>query len=385
MLDVSATTGLHTRRFGERPRVFAAPGRVNLIGEHTDYADGFVMPAAIDFATYAAISPRDDGRVVIYSENYGDGVEYAADEVPAQRIRHWSDYPVGVLTVLGADGVRVPGFSLTLNGDVPEGAGLSSSAAACVSTIAALLSLTEARIPLPRLAQLCQRAENTYVGASTGIMDQFIACCGAQDHALLLDCRSLDYRLAPIPADVSLVISNTMVKHSHAGGEYNTRRAEVEEGTRILRSHRPEIRKLRDATVDDLERWGGEMPENVLKRVRHIITEDGRTVAAADALESGDLRTLGRLMYAAHASYRDDFEASCPEADVMVELASKQQGCIGARLTGGGFGGCTVNLVETARAREFADGLREGYRKATGIDADLYLCRASAGVHEVTT
>lgn len=384
MLDVSATRELHVKRFGDTPRVFAAPGRVNLIGEHTDYADGFVMPAAINFATFAAITPRGDGKIVIRSENYGEQVEHSLGSMPGKRIGHWSDYPLGVLAVLREEGVEVPAFSLTLQGDVPVGAGLSSSAAIEVATMAAALSLTDAKIALPRMAQLCRRAENEYVGASTGIMDQFIACCGAADHALLLDCRSLEYRLAPIPADVSLVISNTMVKHSHAGGEYNTRRAEVEEGTAILRRHRPEIKKLRDATVEDLKKWGGEMPGNVLKRTRHIITENDRTVAAADALERGDLKTLGRLLYEAHASYRDDFEASCPEADVLVELASKQAGCIGARLTGGGFGGCTVNLVEAVRAREFRENLRKGYKDATGIDADIYLCRASAGVREVT-
>jgi galactokinase len=248
----------------------------------------------------------------------------------------------------------------------------------------AILSLTSAKISLPEMARLCQRAENEFVGASTGIMDQFIACCGAEDHALLLDCRSLTYRLAPIPPSISIVISNTMVKHSHAGGEYNTRRAEVEEGTRILRSHRPEIRFLRDADVDDLRQWGSEMPPDVLKRTRHIITENNRTVAAANALEAGDLRTLGCLMYEAHVSYRDDFEASCKEADIMVELASKENGCIGARLTGGGFGGCTVNLVEQERADRFIEDLRDGYRKATGIDADIYRCHASAGAHRVT-
>lgn len=383
MLDVSATRKIHEERFGETPRIFAAPGRVNLIGEHTDYADGFVMPAAIDFATFAAISPRNDGKVVIRSENYHEQVEHALAKLPTIRSKHWSDYPLGVLAVLREEGVEFPAFSLTLHGDVPVGAGLSSSAAIEVATMVAVLSLTDAQIALPRIAQLCQRAENSFVGASTGIMDQFIACCGAADHALLLDCRSLEYRLAPIPADVSLVISNTMVKHSHAGGEYNIRRAEVEEGTAILRRHRPEIRKLRDATVEDLNRWGGEMPENVLRRVRHIVTENDRTVAAADALERDDMKTLGRLLYEAHASYRDDFEASCPEADILVELASKQAGCIGARLTGGGFGGCTVNLVEAAHARRFAQNLREGYKQATGIDADIYLCHASAGAHEI--
>ncbi|MGB7190012.1 MAG: galactokinase [Acidobacteriaceae bacterium] len=383
MLDVSVTRRLHEERFGEKPRVFAAPGRVNLIGEHTDYADGFVMPAAIDFTTLAAISPRSDGKIVIRSENYGEQVEHAAAALPSKRSGHWSDYPLGVLAVLREEGISIPAFSLTVHGDVPVGAGLSSSAAIEVATMVAVLSLADAEIALPRIALLCQKAENSFVGASTGIMDQFIACCGAADHALLLDCRSLEFRLAPIPANVSLVISNTMVKHTHAGGEYNTRRAEVEEATAILRGHRPEIKKLRDATVDDLTRWGGEMPENVLRRARHIITENNRTVAAADALERGDLKTLGRLLYEAHASYRDDFEASCPEADILVELASKQEGCIGARLTGGGFGGCTVNLVETARAQEFGQNLREGYKKTTGIDADIYLCRASAGAHEI--
>jgi galactokinase len=383
MLDVNATSDLHRERFGLRPRVFAAPGRVNIIGEHTDYADGFVMPAAIDFATFAAISPREDGRIVLWSENYKEQAEYALNGLPAERAGGWSDYPVGVLSVLREEGVEIPAFSMTLQGDVPVGAGLSSSAAIEVATMTAVLSLTDAEISLPRMAQLCQRAENGYVGASTGIMDQFIACCGAADHALLLDCRSLQYRLAPIPTNLSLVIVNTMVKHSHAGGEYNTRRAEVEEGTEILRRHRPEIRKLRDATVDDLKRWGAEMPLDVLKRTRHVITENARTVAAADALEAGDLKTLGRLMYEAHASYRDDFEGSCREADILVELASKEDGCVGARLTGGGFGGCTVNLVEKACAGRFSDDLRRGYKQATGINADVYRCRASAGAHEV--
>ena len=383
MLNLALTNNLHRQNFRDVPRTFVAPGRVNIIGEHTDYADGFVMPAAIDFATFAAISPRTDGSVVIRSENYEEQVTHATDRLPERRIGHWSDYPLGVLAVLCAEGVRVPAFSLTLNGDVPIGAGLSSSAAIEVATMAALLSLTDAKISLPRMAQLCQRAENAYVGAVTGIMDQFIACCGAADHALLLDCRSLEFRLAPIPEGLSLVISNTMVKHSHAGGEYNTRRAEVEEGTEMLRRHRPEIRKLRDATMEDLERWGSEMPTGVLRRTRHVITENARTVAAAHAFEASDLKTLGRLMYAAHASYRDDFEGSCPEADVLVEIASKDENCIGARLTGGGFGGCTVNLVRAESAKSFSETLRQEYKKATGIEADIYLCRASDGVREL--
>lgn len=383
MLDVNGLRKVHQKHFGGEPQIFVAPGRVNLIGEHTDYAGGFVMPAAIDFGTLASASRRQDGRTEIWSENFGAGVAFGPGELPDKRAGHWSDYPLGVAWALREVGVDVPPFSLALQGDVPLGAGLSSSASIEVATAMALLSISGADLDRVAIAKLCQRAENVYVGASCGIMDQFIACNGARDHALLLDCRSLAFRLAPIPHDVSLVIANTMVKHSIAGGEYGIRRREVEEGTAILRRHRPEIKLLRDARPEDLERWGHEMPDNVLRRCRHVITENLRTEAAADALEKGNLRRLGDLMAAAHVSYRDDFEASCEEADLMVESAQKLPGLIGARLTGGGFGGCTVNLVEQRRAGEFAEALKEEYRTATGIVAEIYRCHASAGAHAV--
>lgn len=373
---------IHDRHFGAESRVFLAPGRVNLIGEHTDYAGGFVMPAAIDFGTMASVSARHDGRVEIWSENFSEGVACAAGEVPRNRQKHWSDYPLGVMWALRDAGIEVPPFSMTLHGNVPLGAGLSSSASVEVASALALLSVAGAEMDRVETAKLCQRAENLYVGASCGIMDQFIACNGAADSALLLDCRSLEFRLAPIPHNVSLVIANTMVKHSIAGGEYGIRRAEVEEGTAILRRHRPQVALLRDATPEDLERWGGEMPDNVLRRCRHIITENLRTVAAANALAAGDLKKLGGLMAAAHVSYRDDFEASCEEADLMVAAAQQLPGLIGARLTGGGFGGCTVNLVEEDRAEEFAGRLQEAYRAATKIDPEIYRCHASAAAHE---
>jgi len=379
----SLVAEIHEKHFGGSPRVFEAPGRVNLIGEHTDYAGGFVMPAAIDFATFASVSARSDGRVEIWSQNFKEGVTYGAEELPRTRKGHWSDYPLGVLWGLRESGIAVPGFSMALDGKVPVAAGLSSSASLEVATALALLSVADAEMELSAIAKLCQKAENEYVGASCGIMDQFIACHGAQDHALLLDCRSLEFRLAPIPRHLSLVIANTMVKHSVAGGEYGIRRAEVEEGTAILRRHRPAIALLRDATPEDLELWGEEMPDNVMRRCRHIITENLRTVAAADALATGNLKRLGDLMAAAHVSYRDDFEASCEEADIMVGAAQALPGLVGARLTGGGFGGCTVNLVEEEVAVRFAEQLREEYRAATGIEAEIYRCHASAGAHAV--
>jgi galactokinase len=383
MQDVKKLRALHRDRYGAEPAVFAAPGRVNLIGEHTDYAEGFVMPAAIDFATLAGISPRTDGKIAIWAENYGEERVFEAGALPETRSGHWSDYPVGVLKMLEADGRRIPGLSLTLWGDVPLGSGLSSSAAVEVATATAAADLAGAKYAGPELARLCQRAENRFVGSACGIMDQFVSVNACAGHALLLDCRNLSYRLAPIPADVALVIANTMVKHAVTGGEYSSRRAEVEEAAAAIRRHRPEVKFLRDATIEDLDRWCGEMSANAFKRARHVISENARTVAAADALIRKDLPELGRLMAEAHWSYSRDFEASCEEADTMVELAGGLPGLIGARLTGGGFGGCTVNLVEAEEAEAFRAALGEGYRKRTGIDAQIHICHASAGAHRV--
>jgi galactokinase len=382
MHDPEALRSLHLARFHAEPDIFAAPGRVNLIGEHTDYAEGFVMPAAIDFATLAGISPRSDGKIVIYSENYSTEREFQAAALPAPS-KHWSDYPMGVVSILAGEGHKIPGFSLSLWGDVPLGSGLSSSAAVEVATALAVLSLIGASYPGPVLARLCQRAENEFVGSSCGIMDQFISANGAKDHALLLDCRDLSFRLAPIPANVALVIANTMVKHAVTGGEYTSRRAQVEEAAAVIARHRPEVKFLRDATLDDLANYGAEMSPDALKRARHVISENLRTVAAADALIGHNLKELGRLVAEAHRSYSQDFEASCDECDAMVELAQGLPGLIGARLTGGGFGGCTVNLVEAAHAQTFAEALGQRYAGRIGIVPQIHICHASPGAHRV--
>ena len=383
MHDPAVLRSSHLARFGEEPAIFAAPGRVNIIGEHTDYAEGFVMPAAIDFATLAAISPRGDGKIVLYAKNYGEERSYEAAALPQTRTNDWSDYPLGVLSILAGEGHAIPAFSLCLWGDVPLGSGLSSSAALEVATALAVTSLIGVSYPGPVLARLCQRAENEFVGASCGIMDQFISANGAKDHALLLDCRDLSYRLVPIPADVALVIANTMVRHAVTGGEYTSRRAEVEAAAAVIARHRPEVRFLRDATTEDLDRWGSEMTPNSLKRARHVITENLRTVAAADVLARDDRREVGRLMAEAHRSYSQDFEASCAEADAMVALAQDLPGLIGARLTGGGFGGCTVNLVEMSHAEEFASALGKRYAAQTGITPQIHICHASGGAHRL--
>jgi len=383
MHDPAALRSLHLARFQAEPAIFVAPGRVNLIGEHTDYAEGFVMPAAIDFATLAAISPRSDGKVVLYSENYQEERSFDASALPAKASKHWTDYPMGVVAILTGEGHKIPGFSLSLWGDVPLGSGLSSSAALEVATSLAVLSLIGASYPGPVLARLCQRVENEFVGANCGIMDQFISANGEENHALLLDCRDLSFKLAPIPADVALVIANTMVKHSIAGGDYPTRRRESEAACAVINSHRGNVPFLRDATLEDLEKWGHEMEPKSLMRARHVISENLRTVAAEKALEKGDLAEVGRLMAEAHRSYSKDFEGSCAEADAMVELAQDIPGLIGARLTGGGFGGCTINLVERSQAKAFAEELGKRYTAKFGIAPQIHVCHASGGAHRV--
>ena len=383
MHDPAALRSLHLARFQAEPAIFVAPGRVNLIGEHTDYAEGFVMPAAIDFATLAGISPRSDGKIVLYSENYGEERTFEAAALPAKASQHWTDYPLGVVAILAGEGHAIPGFSLSLWGAVPLGSGLSSSASLEVVTALAVLWFIGVSYPGPVLARLCQRAENEFVGANCGIMDQFISANGAKDHALLLDCRDLSFKLAPIPANVALVIANTMVKHSIAGGDYTTRRAESEAACAIINSHRGGAPFLRDATVEDLEKWGQEMTPNSLKRARHVITENLRTVAAAEALARGDLAEVGRLMAEAHTSYSKDFEGSCVEADAMVVLAQDLPGLIGARLTGGGFGGCTINLVEQSEAAAFVEALAGRYAAQTGIVPQIHICHASGGAHRL--
>ena len=383
MIALEPLVRRHMERFGVAERAFQAPGRVNLIGEHTDYTGGLVMPAAIDFNTVAVVGPAKDGRSVIHSVDFKKEFEFDASALPEKAKHDWTDYPAGVLWSLKQSGVVTPQFTMTLQGDVPLGAGLSSSASIEVAVAFAALALAGKSMALTDVALACKKAENGFVGAQSGIMDQYIACCGVKDHALVIDTRDLGSRAVPLPSDVRLVICNSMVKHSHAGGEYNERRAEVEEGSRALRVVNPDIHELRDATLEDLEEARGSMSENAFLRCRHIITENVRVEEAATALAAGDMKRMGELMAEAHASYRDDFAASCPEVDLLVELAAAEPGLIGARLTGGGFGGCTVNLVEAAHAEAFRRDIHSAYLERAGINAEIYLCQAAAGASEL--
>ncbi|MCS7026998.1 MAG: galactokinase [Bryobacteraceae bacterium] len=357
-------------------RKFRAPGRVNLIGEHTDYNGGFVFPAALDRATTVCAAQRPDRKVLVRSLQYPGTVEFDLDHIVRQG--DWADYVRGVALQLELAGYRLQGANLEIDGDVPLGAGLSSSAALEVSTALALSSLAGHRIPRQELALLCQRAESEFVGLRCGIMDQYIACFAQEGKALVIDCRSLESRAVALPPQLCLMICNTMVRHELTGSEYNRRREDCEAAASYFG-----VPALRDIDLKNFERYSGGLEDRIRRRCRHVVTENARVLAAEKSLAAGDAQEFGRLMVESHASLRDDFEVSCPELDLMVELALECQGVYGARMTGGGFGGCTVNLVEAHQAAAIRERIAQQYRQRTAIQPEIYLCLPSAGCHEV--
>jgi len=366
-------------KFGVNPRVYRAPGRVNLIGEHTDYNEGYVMPVALGFYCWVAISPRDDRKLVMSSDGFSDPAEVELDSPEIRPRKTWSDYPVGVALELKRAGVPLRGANLLIHGEIPMGAGLSSSAAIEVATALALAEQAGHSPDRVQLALQCQKAENEFVGARCGIMDQFISLHGRKNHALLLDCRALDFELVPIPECVRLVICNTMVKHEHASSGYNQRRAECEEAVQRLAKVLPGIRSLRDVTLDQLELHRKTFSNILYKRALHVITENARVRDATEALRAEDLERFGKRMAESHASLRDLYEVSCAELDLMVEQAHGQEGVYGARMTGGGFGGSTINLVESRFADAFRENMARGYEKETGIVPQIYICAVAEG------
>jgi galactokinase len=370
-------------RFGTGASVYRAPGRVNLIGEHTDYNDGYVLPAAIGFSCWVGIAPRDDRELILYSENFGETREAGLDQLGDRGSGHWADYPLGVAWALQEAGYRLRGANIYIAGDVPLGAGLSSSAAVEVSTGYALLSAANQAFDRTNLALLCQRAENEFVGMRCGIMDQFVSCQGRAGHALLLDCRSLHYRALKLPGRVGLVICNTMVKHKLQAGEYNVRRAECEEAVRKVASAMPGTQSLRDVTMEQLVQHRSVLSDTLYRRCRHVISENGRVRKVAELFEEGKTEGLREVMAASHQSLRDDYEVSCRELDVMVEIAGRQSGVYGTRMTGGGFGGCTINFVDVEHAAEFQRRVSAEYESEIGLRPDIYICEASQGAELV--
>ena len=358
-----------------------APARVNLLGEHTDYTGGLVLPMAIPFVTRATISPREDGRYSFTSELLNKTLTLDhGDRSPARG--EWSDYPVGVLRKLQERGIEPQSFDLHITGNVPFAAGVSSSASMEVASAMAMLALAGVELTIEEISVLCQRAENEYVESPCGIMDQFVITAAKAGHALLLDTRSLTYEHLPMNkgglADTQIVVCNSMVKHSVATGQYGMRRMESEQGQAVL-VKKFGVRDLGDTTLQQLEAAKSEMSNAAYKRCRHIISDNQRVRQAKQAMFDGDPVAFGQLMLAGHASERDDFECSCEEVDFLVDTATTLPGCFGARLTGGGFGGSTVNLVERTQADAFATALKAAYKKRFDISADAYICDAVDG------
>ncbi|HWR14647.1 MAG TPA: galactokinase [Terriglobales bacterium] len=371
-----------TQLFGGTARVFRAPGRVNLIGEHTDYNDGFVMPAAISFSTLIAAGLRDDNRLCVYSEKFSETEEWDLASLAPGASGHWSDYVRGVAGVLQSRGHKLRGSNLVIQSSVPVGSGLSSSAAIEVATAFALLGVSGLQIPGAEIALICQQAEHEYAGARVGIMDQFISVHGRKGHALLLDCRSLSFELLAVPPGAQIVICDSRVKHAVSGGEYNQRRAACEIGVVELSKSLPGVKALRDVTPEQLEAHKAHLPDLTYRRCRHVVTEIDRTLRAADALKAADLQLFGRLMYESHRSLRDDYEVSCRELDILVESARQIEGVYGARMTGAGFGGCTVNIVNQAAVPDFRIKVAADYKRAVGVDPNLYVSDAAQGAGE---
>jgi galactokinase len=370
--------------YKRNPRIFRAPGRVNLIGEHTDYNEGFVLPFAIDREVLVAGKTRTDSKINVHALDIDEFFSFDLQTKAVKLRGSWADYVEGAARCLEKRFALTRGADLIFSSSVPIGAGLSSSAALEVSIGFALLALGEIEINLKELAFAAQEAEHEFVGIRSGIMDQFASVFGKENHALLLDCRSLETKQIPLEIkDAVIAVCDTRVKHKLASSEYNTRRRECETGVEILREKLPEIKSLRDVSAEDFEKFQNLLPENVKKRCRHVITENARTVSAAENLEKRDLEKVGRLMFLSHKSLRDDYEVSSVELDTLVEIARETKGIFGARMTGGGFGGCTVNLLRQKAFEEFQMQVRQKYSETFGFEPEIYLFRASDGASEI--
>lgn len=359
-------------------RVSFAPGRINLIGEHTDYSGGFVLPASLALGTWTVAAPRDDRTIRVCSEGQQETETLPLDIAPRAAKKQWSDYVAGVVWALQQAGCKLRGADLLIASDVPMGSGLSSSAALEVSVAHALLTIADASLAPLEIARACQRAENEFVGARCGIMDQFAATHGEPGRALLLDCANYVWKSAPLPTTHFFVVANTMVRHALAHGEYNVRRAEAEELVDFMLRCMPQRSRLADLSSAEMNELIRELPATLGHRLRHVVAENRRAHEAYAALSSGDVTLLGRLLDASHESLRTDYEVSCRELDLLVEIARRVPGVVGARMIGGGFGGCTLTLVEADHVQNLLDRLRLNYVQSTGKEPATYICEFGA-------
>ena len=362
------------KRFGQPPEIIIrAPGRVNLIGEHTDYNDGFVLPMAIDRAVWIALRPRNDRRVLISSLEMKTAGDFTLDDLQKSG-REWYEYLKGVAWALGEAGYDLKGWEGVMSSDVPVGAGLSSSAAIEMATARAFAQIADFEWDPVPMAQAGRKAENSWIGVSTGIMDQMASAACQAGHALFLDCRSLDYENIPLPKGVSIVVLDTATRHSNVDSGYNERFEQCQTAARHFG-----VKALRDVSPQELLEKGKGLDEVVYRRARHIVTEDQRVLDAIDAMRAGNVIKLGQLLDASHVSMRDDFEITNEALNVMVTIARRQPGCYGARMTGGGFGGCAMALVDARKAENFAATVAHEYHAETGLTPSVYVCHASQG------
>ena len=374
------------QKFGHPPRVETrAPGRVNLLGEHVDYNQGIVLPAAIDRVVTLAAASASNDIVTLYAIDLGERVTFKLSEVEkhcdmeGNPLPGWTLYPAGVAWSLQQAGLSLCGMQAVFSSDVPIGAGLSSSAAVEVAFATTWQALSAWKIDKLSLAKLCQHAENEYVGVSSGLMDQFASACGVEGHVLCFDTRSLEWMPLELPHGTVIVIADSGIRRSLATSAYNDRRAACEQAVELLRKYLPGIQSLRDVSTVEFAAYSMYLPPEIAKRAEHVVKEIHRVDQAIIALNRGDARMFGGFMYASHKSLCDLYEVSLPELDGLVEIARGLPGIYGARLTGAGFGGCTVNLVEDKDASTFIRGLQDGYRMRTGREPEVYLCKASAG------
>jgi galactokinase len=371
--------------------VAKAPGRVNLIGEHTDYNLGLALPAAIGLELFVAFRPRSDRRVELHSLAFGETRAFGLDDVDQPRAgcrgaRNWIDYVAGTAWALARAGIQLRGVQGVIDTRLPVGSGLASSAALELASAWTLIDPERGSVPTPhRLAVLAHQAEEEFVGVRSGMMDQVAASLGRMGHALMLDCRSMEAQPIPLPTDIALVVCDSGVLRRLAESAYNQRRAECEDGVRLLRRHLPRVESLRDVGLDEFERWKGELPETVGRRCEHVILENDRVRAVVGALRSGSTKEIGPLFAESHASLRDLFEVSSPELDTLVEAASGIDGVVGARLTGAGFGGCTVNLVESDSVEAFRRTVTSRYEQRTARTLTTYAVETVDGAGLVPT
>jgi len=385
-MTAAALTQAFTQHFDAAPTLLVrAPGRLNLIGEHTDYNQGLVLPGAIMQAVSFALRLNGTDKIRLRALDFDKSYEVAVADIAPLPHGHWANYQLGVVAGLIQRGGQIPGFDCAFGGDIPSGAGLSSSAAVECGVAWGLNKMLDLGHDTMALALIAQQAEHEYAMVQCGLMDQFASLFGRGGHVVELDCRSLEYAYFPLDTEVCrLVLCNSGVKHALADSEYNTRREECAEGVRIMMEKNPEIKSLRYATLADIEASAEEMGEVIARRCRYVVEENARVEAATKRLAAGQpLTDVGELLYASHNGLRDDYEVSCAELDVLVELAHEAPGCYGARMMGGGFGGCTINLVATGEVDAFIDFMTKGYKDRLSLELETYVTVLADGVGEL--